>query len=204
LIGDYFDERMVNRQRLIWTIATRRQLERWEPYVAAAVRADFACPRGEISGSDIWAAATEHHFALIAGRHLLTALELEPPSAVTLDPTIRAELIEGRDLHEHWRDNMELFNTRPRAKQPKYHSGKDFAARNPSTGPYWWLVWTNTTGAELLPHVSAPTVHALLDAIEAEVLASDPNLSRYVPPREPSPWLYEKGEWWPKPEDDLG
>lgn len=99
---------------------------------------------------------------------------------------------------------MELFNTRPRAKQPRYPSGKDFAARNPSTGPYWWLAWSNTAGAELLPHVSAPTVHALLDAVEAEVLASDPALSRYVPPREPSPWLNENGEWGPKPEDDVG
>ena len=34
---EYFDERMVNRERLLWAIATRRQLERWEPYVAAAV-----------------------------------------------------------------------------------------------------------------------------------------------------------------------
>jgi len=27
---DYFDERTVNRQRLLFTIATRRQLERWD------------------------------------------------------------------------------------------------------------------------------------------------------------------------------
>jgi hypothetical protein len=32
---DYFNEGMVNRQRLLWAIATRRQLERWEPLVAA-------------------------------------------------------------------------------------------------------------------------------------------------------------------------
>jgi hypothetical protein len=34
----YFDRRMVNRERLIWTVATRRQLERWEPLVAESVR----------------------------------------------------------------------------------------------------------------------------------------------------------------------
>lgn len=190
---------MVNRQRLIWTVATRRQLERWEPYVAAAVRGDFARPRRQLSGAEIWAAATEHHFALIAARHLLTALELDPPSAVALDSTVRAELIEGRDLHEHWRDNLEVFNVRPRTKQPGYRSGKDFAARNPDTGPYWWLGW-NITGAQLLPHVPAPVVHELLDAVEAEVFASDSTLSEYVPRREPSPWLYENGEWWPKPD----
>jgi hypothetical protein len=202
LVTDYFDQRMVNRQRLIWTVATRRQLERWEPYVADSVRAGFETPRRDITGRDIWAAATEHHFGLVAARHLLTALELAPRSGVPLDPTVRAELIEGRDLHEHWRDNMELFSTRFRAKQPGYRSGRDFAARNPSTGPYDWLSWGNTTGPQLLPHVSAPAVHELLNAVEAEVLASDPSLSQYVPPREASPWLYENGEWWPKPRID--
>ena len=32
----YFSDLMVNRQRLLWTLATRRQLERWEPLVAAS------------------------------------------------------------------------------------------------------------------------------------------------------------------------
>jgi len=41
-------------------------------------------------------------------------------------------------------------------------------------------------------------VHELLDAVEAEVLANDPALVRLVPPRAPSPWLHEGGEWWPK------
>jgi hypothetical protein len=40
----------------------------------------------------------------------------------------------------------------------------------------------------------------LLDAVEAEVLADDSTLSSYVPSREPSPWLYENGEWWPNPD----
>jgi hypothetical protein len=201
VLGDYFGDLMVNRQRLIWTVATRRQLERWEPYVARSVRAGFARPGSDIPDADIWAAAAEHHFALIAARHLLTALELAPPSNVPIDPTIRAELIEGRDLHEHWRENMEVFTTRPRAKEPARRSGKDFAARNPREGPYDWLAWSNKTGARLLPHVHAPGLHELLDAVEAEVLASDPTLSRFVPPREPSAWLYESGEWWPKPDD---
>ncbi len=37
--GNYFDQRMVNRSRLFWTVATRRQLERFrevsEPLIAA-------------------------------------------------------------------------------------------------------------------------------------------------------------------------
>jgi hypothetical protein len=203
-LTDYFDRAMVNRQRLIWTIATRRQLERWEPHVAAHVRASLARPPEAITGAEIWAAATEHHFTLVAARHLVTALDLEPPSMVALDPTIRSELIEGRNLHEHWwPDNMKLFNTRQQhTKQPARTSGRNFAARNPRSTPYWWLDWSPLTGAELLPNVAAPAVHELLDAAEAEVLASDADLSRFVPPREPSPWLHENGEWWPKPDDE--
>ncbi len=196
---DYFDPVMVNRQRLIWTVATRRQLERWEPYVAAAVLEGRPGARA-LTPAEIWAAATEHHFALVAAHHLLTALELKPPSSVVPDPTIRAELIEGRHLHEHWIENLEVFNTRPRRKQPGHPSGRAFAARNPRTSPFLWLRWSSTRGAQLLPNVSAPAVHDLLDAVEAAVLASAPTLCAYVPPREPSPWLYENGEWWPKPD----
>jgi len=190
--GDYFDETMVNRQRLLWTIATRRQLERWEPYVAAAVRDD-----GLSESRDIWSAEIEHHFTLVAARHLIQALELSPTS-VSIDSTVRDELIEGRDLHEHWLDNLPVFNVTPRPAQPPRQSGKNFAARNPKSGPYDWLRWSNKTGAQLLPHVSAPALHELLDAVEAEVLANDDSLKRFVPPRAPSPWLHQDGEWWPK------
>jgi hypothetical protein len=90
---DYFDERAVNRQRLLWAIATRRQLERWEPIVAADLRDDFA--GRERSSERIWAGAIEHHFTLIAAHHLLVALDLPPASGVKVDPTLRAELTEG-------------------------------------------------------------------------------------------------------------
>jgi hypothetical protein len=92
-----------------------------------------------------------------------------------------------------------VFNVAPRP--PSHGSGKSFAARNPGRSPYAWLNWNNKTGAELLPHVSAAALHQLLDAVEAEVLAKDPALSRYVPARAPSPWLYQNGEWWPKSEE---
>ena len=39
--SDYFGEFMVNRQLLLWAVATRTQLERWEPLVAANVAAEF-------------------------------------------------------------------------------------------------------------------------------------------------------------------
>ena len=113
---DYFDERGVNRQRLLWAIATRRQLERWEPLVAATLRDSFA--HRERSSERIWAAAIEHHFALIAAHHLLVALDLPPASGASVDPIVRAEITEGRHLHEHWPDNMPVFNRRA-ATEPR-------------------------------------------------------------------------------------
>lgn len=135
--------------------------------------------------------------SLVAARNLLRALELEPTSGVIVDRTIRDELIEGRDLLEHWPENMPVFNMRPRAVEPPRPSGKRFAARNPREGPYDGG-WSNKEGAQLLPNVSASALHELLDAVESEVLASDPTLARFVPPRGPSPWHHENGEWWPK------
>ena len=195
---DYFDDLMVNRQRLLWAVATRRQLERWEPLVAASVRAGYA--RHPFPDADIWSAEIEHHFTLIAARNLLRALDLPPATSVPVDPTLRAELTEGRDLHEHWVENLPVFNVTPRAAQPPRRSGKEFAARNPDRGPYWWLGWNNKAGAMLLPNVSAPALHGLLDDVEAEVLSKDAALSRFVPEPEPTPWLRRNDEWWPKAE----
>jgi hypothetical protein len=197
LVGkNYFGDIMVNRQRLLWAIATRRQLERWEPLVASFLRANLA--KAHFDDPDIWSAQIEHHLALVAARNLVRALDLEPAASVSVDPTLRAELIEGRDLNEHWPENMPLFNVRSRPAQPTHRSGKNFAARNPERGPYWWLAWNNKTGALLLPHVSAPELHQLLDAVEGEVISKDDSLRCFVPPRSPSPWLHENGEWWPK------
>jgi hypothetical protein len=124
--------------------------------------------------------------------------DLSPARVIPIDSTLRAELIEGRDLHEHWAENAPVFNVTPRVVQPRYRTGKNFAARNPDHGPYWWLGWSNKTGPMLLPHVPASGVHEFVDAVEAEVLAQDGVLQRFVPPRAPSPWLVEDGEWWPR------
>jgi hypothetical protein len=97
-----------------------------------------------------------------------------------------------------------VFNVSPRVEQPPRRSGRNFAERNPDRGPYWWLGWSNKTGAQLLPNVSAPALHQLLDEVEAEVLANDAELTRFVPPRAPSPWLQQDGEWWPDSSHDLG
>src|SRR5829696_7954983 len=102
---------MVNRQRLVWTVATRRQLERWERIVADIVLEGFADRQPD--GADVWSAEIERHFILVAARNLLWALDLKPKSnAIT--PTVRDELREARDLHEHWNENMPVFNVKPR------------------------------------------------------------------------------------------
>jgi hypothetical protein len=193
---DYFDGLMVNRSRLVWSIATRRQLERWEPLVAANVHLGWR--NQQLDSERIWLAETEHHFVLIAARNLLRALELPPASVVPLEPTMRKEIIEGRDLHEHWVENLPVFNTTPRPTENLRHrSPKDFDARNPMRGPYDWLAWDNKQGALLLPHVSAAELHELVDEAESEVLALDSTLQRFVPLRPPSPWIRDNDEWWP-------
>ena len=156
----------------------------------------------QLDDADIWTAEIEHHFVLVAARHLFYALDLAPPANPSVDPTLRAELIEGRDLHEHWIENMPVFNVTPRELEPRWRSGRNFAARNPDAGPYWWLSWSNKMGAMVLPNVSAPALRQLLDAVEADVLAENPALRSFVPPRAPSPWLHQDGEWWPNPDDD--
>jgi hypothetical protein len=196
-VDDYFSGTMVLRQRLFWTVATRRQLERWESILAPYLRDRFRGQKPE--KLVVWSAEIEHHFALIAARNLLRALDLDPPSNVSIDPTLRAELIEGRDLNEHWTDNMPVFNVTPRRVQPRRRSGRNFAERNPRRGPYWWLGWSSKTGARLLPHVTAPALHEVLDGVEAEVLAERQELRKYLVPRAPSPWIQVDGEWWPGP-----
>jgi hypothetical protein len=91
---DYFDEAAVNRERLLWALATRRQLERWEPHVAAAVRRSVE--GRELDSADIWSAEIEHHFALVAARNLFRALDLRPATRVLIEATLRAEVDASR------------------------------------------------------------------------------------------------------------
>jgi hypothetical protein len=77
---------------------------------------------------------------------LFRALDLPPATNVSIDGTLRSELIEGRDLHEHWVENLPIFNVMPRPAEPPRRSGRAFAARNPDTGPYWWLGFSHQSG----------------------------------------------------------
>jgi hypothetical protein len=183
-MDDYFDPATVARAALSWAIATRVQLARWEPLVAGRLREEsYKIP---FPAAGYWQAHREWHFCLIAARNLIRALDLlDPP--LTMDQVLRQEIIEVRDLNEHWEENMPVFNVRPRPSEPNRRSGKEFAARNPARGPYYWLAWDSQFGPKLTPNVPAAAVHELLDRVYARVLNGYPGLAEFMPPSSPIP-----------------
>ena len=195
MTGPYFDVQTLNAQLLFWGGATRTQLDRWEPLVAEIVREGFAKigPRGGL----VWRARMERHFCLIAAGHLVKVLD-KGQFGIPIDQVLRAELIEGRDLQEHWHENMPIFNAK--IGQPQHRSGLDFAQRNSTGRPYSWANWSSKVGAQLLPHVAATDVHGLIDRCEEYAIRVAPNLAPFRTPRAPSPWIEtpESSGWWPR------
>jgi hypothetical protein len=49
----------------------------------------------------------------------------------------------------------------------------------------------------VLPNVSAEELHGIVDAVEREAIEARPDLAEFIPPRAPSPWRRDRGEWWP-------
>src|SRR5262249_7294102 len=150
---NYFGPVGVARQQLLWALATRRQLDRWEALVARSVCAGLGWGPS-LTSEAIWQAATEHHFALIAAHHMMRSIAL-PGSRIALPQALAHDIRDGRDMHEHWEENMPVFNVTPRAQQPRYKSGQSFASRNPADSPYDWLRWSSRCGPCLLPNVPA-------------------------------------------------
>jgi len=190
---DYFDPPVSAHAVLLWAVATRAQLGRWESLSADRLAQEvYKIPFPE---AGYWQGHYEWHFCLIAARNLLGALDLlDPPLAV--DQVLRDEITETRGLNEHWKENMPVFNVRSRPGK-LHKTGQSFAARNPAAGPYCWWAWNGKDGPLLTPHVPATAVHELIDRAEARVLGDHPDLEGFVPPRGPSPWLHDRGEWWP-------
>ena len=193
----YFDEPvMQRRQVLLWAVAARRQLDRWEPLVIEHLNRLYK-DRPSITPERIWQGEAEHHFAIVAFDHMLEALKLWPNSVV-MPPVVRDEMAEVRDLATHWIDNMPIFNSRPRPREPTHNTGKAFAARNPKQSPFNWWSWNSGRGALLTPHVSASDAREAIRAVQEAVLAEDPELAPYVPPKVPPAWLPDAdGNWWP-------
>lgn len=194
LDSEYFSGLMARRQALLWAIATRRQLDRWEALVASIVREQVSA-----AGTVVWEAEVERHFALIAGRNLLWALDL-PGSEVVVDRSALETVKNLRDVHEHWNENMPVFNVSPLQEAPPRKSGQTLAAQEPDRTPFSQFAWNSTEGPMLWSGLPAATLRAVLDEIEEQVLAADPSLERFRPPRAPSPWLGEAAgadRWWP-------
>jgi hypothetical protein len=197
-MGDpYFDAVMVNRQVLSWALATRLPPDRWEPLVAENAR--NLIEGIDSAGSLIWQAQFEHHFCLVAASHLLTSLALGR-APVAVDPRLRAEIRQGRDLHEHWKENMPVFNVTPRRREPKHPTGQQFAAANPDRSPYFWLRWDNEVGPKLMPNVPSTNVRTLVDGAESHVLRVAPEMATFLLPRPESSWIDSPSHgWWPRP-----
>ena len=137
----------------------------------------------------------------MAARNLLRATELEHcPLRPDHEPT-RKTIRQVRDVLEHWDDNMPAFNAQSRPVDPTRNSGKDLAAEVYTTStPYDFISWNGQTGAMLAPNLPAAELHELLDQAECAVLDEDPDMSRFIPERAPSPWVWDEalGSWWPR------
>lgn len=197
-VDPHFDPPALHCEVLLWADAARAQLDRWEPLVAERVRRGLY--EEDPEPRSYWQAYQERHFCVNAARHMFRALELLG-NPVAVDETLRAELKESRDLHEHWDENMPVFNTMPRPREPRFASGRAFADRNPHRGPYYAAAWSNNGGAKITPNVTAVQLRDVLDAVEAYVLEQHPELQKHLRPRsETSPWITdEHGEIWPRP-----
>lgn len=195
MIDPYF-EGTQPRQILFWAVAARRQMDRWEPLVVEHLSGTYP-DRPKMAGERIWLGELEHHFSVVALDHMLDALKLWP-NKVRLPDLLSSEVAEVRDLSTHWIENMPIFNTRPRPREPKFKTGRSYAARNPTRTPYDWFAWDATRGALLTPNVAAEEARAATQRAVDAVLLEEPQLARFVPPVEPSPWERDDaGRWWP-------
>jgi hypothetical protein len=195
----YFDGAGGMRQVLLWTVATRQALERWEASVATAIRLE-AYEKRKPPGRLFWAAEIDRYWTFVAARTVLRALGLIDLQ-IEVDPELEKAVIQHRDLLEHWDENMPVFNISPRQTTPPRKSGKEYASDNPDSSPYGQIRWNGSEGPILGFRVPAEKLHRLLDAVQEEVQARSPSLAEYIPSRAPSPWLGKEAgrdRWFPK------
>lgn len=202
MVNQHFNDVEIDNEVFTWALATRLQMDRWEALLAPEVWTQMYQPetKSPARSMRIRQARIEHHFCLTAAGHLLKALKMRQ-SQITIDPVVAAELKEGRDLHEHWDENVPIFNTTPRPSQPKFPSGKSYAARNPDESPYFWLRWDSEVGPKVMPHVPGAAVHDLVDRTLTAIVAKHPEMADKVLPRPESPWRDDPENverWWPR------
>lgn len=198
---DFFSPRGVYREVLVWVLATRRQLDRWERLVASLLRSHLGGRRAP--SREVWEAQSERHLALVAAAHVRRAVGL-PGWTGDVDTDVLDVLGDLRNTVEHWDENLPVFAITPRQDDPPRPSGRRLAEEQPEGFPFSMFAWNGSEGPVLWPGVPASTVREVLDRLEAHVLSHAQDLRRFVPPREPSPWLGDLAgddRWWPKPDD---
>lgn len=191
---DHFGALGTRRHTLFWIVATRRQMDRWEPLVAEFLRHQLR--KKQLPGELIWQGEAERHMAVVAARNLVRCVEDLPAPVATLDPGLAQRIKDARDLLEHWDDNAPVFNVTPTQERPPRSSGRRFLEQQPGRSPYCWWRWTNHDGAFLAPGLPAEELREALDRAQREVLDADPELARFVPAANPSPW--RGGSHWPR------
>ena len=192
------DDTMQNRQMMLWILATRRQVRRWEIKLALNVKASLANERPD--RREIWAAQIEWHLALVAANNLIRAIDNADGRFSEMPSGLARDVRNLRDLQEHWDEQWPAFYDRT-APGPLARSGKEFASRNPGASPYSFLRWSSRSGPELGPGLGVADVCSYLDLVEAEVLADSPDLQTFVGDLDPSPWVGDENPpdpWWPR------
>ena len=195
----YFEGVMPERQALVWAAAVRRQLERWEPLVARHTLLLLE-PTRSMPTVVYFEGETERHLLLSALRNLLIAIRLmdHPPK---VNRAVADEMIQTRDLNEHWDENMPVFAVTPRSRDPQWPSGKAFADRNRERSPYCWWAWDSQRGPLVSPNVSATQIHELVEATIVAAVAAEPQFAGIVADAAPRPWrtpVKEGDSWWPE------
>ena len=192
MTDDHFGDFGKFREVAVWSAASQIQIERWEPLVAQRIAYEFTKndpARAQPLPSDLaWRAEMERHFLLVAAAHLITALKFAS-FRVQMPALLAAELGAGRDLVEHWKENMPVFNSYPRTKVPPRESGKAFAASNPHSGPYGSEEWDNQVGPKILPKVPAAELQAVVERVKKQALMDRPSLTDFFHDWEPTPWI---------------
>lgn len=197
---EYFDPYVRVLKVLFWAKATQIQMERWEPLVAQNLASELQKSTPKPATDIIWRIDIERHFVLVAAAQLISALKFAQ-FAVQAPAEMAAQIEAGRDLNEHWQDNMPIFNTHPRTGTPPRDSGKAFAASNPRSGPYGGWNWHSNFGPLVLPKVPASRLQDLVQRVKERAVADSPNLGDFVHEWQASPWVGgddPNNRWYPR------
>jgi hypothetical protein len=90
-------------------------------------------------------------------------------------------------------ENMPVFRVHPRKTQPKYRSGKEFAARCPTRGPYWWLGSPKSAP----PMLVSTLEHSGDGPLNDPIGQSESRLDLYVVADDAATWIVEQGAFVP-------